>query len=72
MLPQRVAYLDLDTRKVDIEDIPDEVTRKFLGGRGINMYLLYHHVNPEIAPLSPQNPLIIGPGMLTYQHLSTL
>lgn len=65
MLPQRVAYLDLDTKKVDIEDIPEEITRKFLGGRGINMYLLYQHVGPEIAPFSPQNPLIIGPGMLT-------
>lgn len=65
MLPQRVAYLDLDTRKVDIKDIPEEVTRKFLGGRGINMYLLYHHINPEISPFSPQNPLIIGPGLLT-------
>jgi len=65
MLPQRVAYLDLDTGKVNIENIPEEITRKFLGGRGINMYLLYRHVEPETASFSPQNPLIIGPGMLT-------
>jgi len=65
MLPQRVAYLDLDSNRVDIKDIPEEITRKFLGGRGINMHLLYRHAGPETVPLSPQNPLIIGPGMLT-------
>jgi len=65
MLPQRVAYLDLDSNRVDIEDIPEDITRKFLGGRGINMYLLYRYASPQTVPLSPQNPLIIGPGMLT-------
>ena len=65
MLPQRVAYLDLDTRKVELKDIPEEITRKFLGGRGINMHFLYRHTRPEIDPLSPENSLIIGPGLLT-------
>ncbi|AMM41154.1 aldehyde:ferredoxin oxidoreductase [Candidatus Desulfofervidus auxilii] len=65
MLPQRIAYLDLDTTNVKIKEIPEEITKKFLGGRGINIHLLYNHVTPEIDPLSPQNPLIIGPGILT-------
>ena len=65
MLPQRVAYLDLNTGKVELKDIPEEITKKFLGGRGINMYLLYQHTKPGIDPLSPENPLIIGPGLLT-------
>jgi len=65
MLPQRIAYLDLDTRKVEIKDISEDITRKFLGGRGINMYLLYGHTKPETHPLSPENLLIVGPGLLT-------
>ncbi len=65
MLPQRVARLDLTTRQADIQNVPDEVTRKLLGGRGVNMYLLYRHVTPQTTPLSPANPLIIGPGLLT-------
>ena len=65
MLPQRIAYLDLDMRKVEVKEVPEEITRRFLGGRGINIYLLYHSVGPETHPLSPQNPLIIGPGMVT-------
>ena len=65
MLPQKIAYLDLDTKKVEVKEVPEEITRRFLGGRGINVYLLYHSVSPETHPLSQQNPLIIGPGMVT-------
>jgi len=65
MLPQKIGYLDLDTRNIELKSIPEEITRNFLGGRGINMYLLYNHAQPEIAPLSPENSLIIGPGLLT-------
>jgi len=65
VLPQKIAYLNLDTTDVEIKEIPKKITKKFLGGRGINMYLLYNHVKPETDPLSSENPLIIGPGLLT-------
>lgn len=35
-----------------------------LGGRGINMRLLYDRVGPEIKPLDPQNAVIFGSGPL--------
>ncbi|MDL1956966.1 MAG: aldehyde ferredoxin oxidoreductase family protein [Candidatus Desulfofervidus auxilii] len=65
MLPQRIAYLNLDRLDTEIVEIPLEITKKFLGGRGINIYLLYNQVTPEINPFSPKNPLIIGLGLLT-------
>jgi len=65
MLPQRIAYLNLDRLDTEIVEIPLEITKKFLGGRGINVYLLYNQVTPEINPFSPKNPLIIGLGLLT-------
>lgn len=65
MLPQRIAYLDLGSKKVEIRSISEETSKHFLGGRGINIYLLYHGVKPYMDPMSPQNPLIIGPGMIT-------
>jgi aldehyde:ferredoxin oxidoreductase len=37
---------------------------KYLGGRGINMYLLYNHLQPNTDPLSPYNELFIGAGLL--------
>ena len=65
LLPQKVACLDLDTRQVKIREIPEETTRSFLGGRGINMHLLYRHTKPATDPLSTENPLIVGTGLLT-------
>ncbi|HIC90776.1 MAG TPA: aldehyde:ferredoxin oxidoreductase [Syntrophaceae bacterium] len=61
----RIAYLDVTTEGVEMKTIPQELTQKFLGGRGINSYLLFNHTKPATDPLSPQNPLIIGPGLLT-------
>ena len=65
MFSQRIAYLDLSRKKVELGELPEDVSQKFLGGRGVNMYLLYQQTKPETAPLSPENPLIIGPGLLT-------
>ena len=65
MIPQKVAYLDLTTRKVRVEEVAPQVIRQFLGGRGMNMYLLRRHVIPRSDALAPCSPLIIGPGLLT-------
>jgi aldehyde:ferredoxin oxidoreductase len=65
VLPQRVVYLDMATGQTETEEIPEVTTRRFLGGRGINMHLLYHHTTEKTGPLSPENPLIIGAGLLT-------
>lgn len=62
---KKIAYIDLTKREVLIEDIPDGLRLKYLGGRGMNMYLLAKRFNPRIDPLSPENPLIFGTGLLT-------
>ncbi|MHA2239875.1 MAG: aldehyde ferredoxin oxidoreductase family protein, partial [Candidatus Hodarchaeales archaeon] len=40
------------------------IRESYLGGRGIDMYLLYNHLKPGIDPLSSENYLIIGTGLL--------
>ena len=62
---RKIAFIDLTKRRVEIEPIPLEVRRKFLGGRGLNMHLLSRFYTPTLDPLSPQNPLIFGAGLLT-------
>jgi len=57
MIPQKVAYLDLTTRKVRVEEVAPQVIRQFLGGRGMNMYLLRRHVIPRSDALAPCSPL---------------
>lgn len=60
-----LGHVDLTTRTVAISETPPELVRKFVGGRGLNMYYLYKYLKPNTDPLSPENPLIIGTGILT-------
>jgi len=64
-LNRKIAYIDLSTGKIETKPIPLEVRKKFLGGRGLDAYLLYNHTEKGIDPLSPKNTLMISGGILT-------
>ena len=49
----------------EIKDIPESLLRKYIGGRGINSALLFENTQKGLDPLSPENPLIFGAGLLT-------
>jgi aldehyde:ferredoxin oxidoreductase len=62
-----ILRVDLTNEKVTREAIPHEVIKKFVGGQGINNWLLWEHFlkkDPKIDPLSPDNVLIVGLGPL--------
>ena len=61
----KIAYIDLTTQTVTEEDIPSEWRRLFLGGRGINTFLLHNHSRLHQDPFDPKAPLIFGTGFLT-------
>lgn len=58
----KLLRVDLTNHKVTIEDIT-EIEEKYLGGRGVNSYLLLHELKPETKPLDPENMLIFSPGL---------
>ncbi len=62
---EQVAFIDLTTKQVQCKPIPEELLRSFLGGVGINAYLLYNHLPIGADPLSPENVLVFGAGLLT-------
>lgn len=62
---QRIAYVDLGDGSISIRMLPEEIVGKFIGGRGVNSYLLYHHLPAGINPLDASNILVIGAGALT-------
>ncbi|MCP4020376.1 MAG: aldehyde ferredoxin oxidoreductase family protein [Desulfobacteraceae bacterium] len=64
-LDRKIAYINLSTGKIDIKPIPLDVRRKFLGGRGLDAYLLLNHSKKGCDPLGPANPLIVSGGILT-------
>jgi aldehyde:ferredoxin oxidoreductase len=54
----------LTTGKIEIKPIPLQMREQFLGSRGLDAYLLYNHLKPEIDPLGPDNVAIISAGIL--------
>jgi aldehyde:ferredoxin oxidoreductase len=64
-LNRKIAYIDLTTGDIETRPIPLEVRKKFLGGRGLDAYLLYNHTEKGCDPLGPKNTLLISGGILT-------
>lgn len=63
-LNRHIAYIDLTTGEVRTESIPLEWRRRYIGGRGLDAYLLYTHCPPQADPLGPENVLLISAGLL--------
>lgn len=59
------AIIDLSNRDVKIERIDEEILKKFLGGRGLNVKALYDMTNEKVKPFDPENPIIFGTGPVT-------
>lgn len=63
-LNRKIAYIDLDTGTIRLESIPMEWRRKFVGGRGLDAYLLYTNTSAGCEPLGPDNVVVISAGLL--------
>ena len=64
-LNRKIAYIDLTTGDIQTKPIPLDVRKKFLGGRGLDAYLLYNHTKKGCDPIGPGNTLMISGGILT-------
>ncbi|MDY7036135.1 MAG: aldehyde ferredoxin oxidoreductase family protein [Thermodesulfobacteriota bacterium] len=64
-LKRQACFVDLTSKEVSFQTIPRRLRKLFLGGRGIDMYLLYNLLEPGIDPLGPENVLIVSAGLLT-------
>ncbi|MEK7354424.1 MAG: aldehyde ferredoxin oxidoreductase family protein, partial [Chloroflexota bacterium] len=60
----KILRVDLTEKKVTKEPLPDAWKTRFLGASGINDWILWNEVPPEVEPLSPENRLIFGVGPL--------
>ena len=64
VIPSRVLYIDLSTRRFWIEDRKD-LFEKYLGGAGVAIKLLHEECPRNADPLGPENPIIFAVGPLT-------
>ena len=62
---QKILYIDLPSGDSSAEELSPSLITRFLGGRGLNSKLLFDHCPAGTDPLGPDNPLIIGAGLLT-------
>jgi len=61
----KILRVNLTDHKLTDETLPEEILRKWLGGRGLGVYLALKEIDPKVDPLSPENKLIILTGPLT-------
>ncbi len=60
----RMLRVDLTARTFGVEEIPRDLYRDFLSARGLGVRYLYDEVAPGVDPLSPDNRLVLGIGIL--------
>ncbi|MFQ6015493.1 MAG: aldehyde ferredoxin oxidoreductase family protein [Anaerolineae bacterium] len=65
MIANLLAQINLTTDQIQLSPTPEHLIRGFLGGRGLNVYYLHKLLPAGIDPLGPENPLIVGTGLLT-------
>lgn len=59
----KILRVNLSNGKITAEPTM-KYAKRFLGGRGINQWILYNEVKPGIWPFDPANRLIFGTGVL--------
>ncbi len=61
----RVLWVDLNRRTVDVRPLDPQDVNDFMGGSGLGAAILARLVTPQTEPLSPENPLIFMTGPFT-------
>ncbi len=61
----RILDINLTNKSWRFSPVPEDVIWKFLGGRGFNLWYLFHHLSSTVDPLGPDSILIFSDGVLT-------
>ena len=59
MLTGKLAKIDLDTGRIDLDPIAGVTLRDYLGGRGLNMRLLFPWLKKSGDPFDPRSPIVV-------------
>ncbi len=60
----KILHVDLSEGIVEKEDLNLDTAERFIGGLGVNIKLAYDLMKPGVDPLSPENLIILGAGVL--------
>jgi len=70
-LEASILRVDLAKKSSKVEKIADQVLRKYLGGRGLGVRILYDELKSRVDPLKPENKLIFMTGPLVGTYVPT-
>ena len=62
---RKIWVADLTAKKILSENLDEPFARKYIGGVGFGIRLLYDRLAPRVDPLSPENLLIFSSGPLS-------
>ncbi|MGD9067179.1 MAG: aldehyde ferredoxin oxidoreductase family protein, partial [Desulfobacterales bacterium] len=60
----KILEIELNQKTSRVNDLPEGDARRFIGGAGLNAWLLYQSLRPSAKAGDPDNPLIFGAGPL--------
>jgi aldehyde:ferredoxin oxidoreductase len=61
----RLLKIDLTSKQIEKESIRADWVKDFIGGSGLAARMLWETLDPEVDPLSPENPMLWITGPLT-------
>ncbi len=60
----RTLYVNLTTKEIKEKPVTDEMKKKFTGGRGFGLKLIWDSIKPDTKWDSPENDLVITTGVM--------
>jgi aldehyde:ferredoxin oxidoreductase len=66
----KILHVDLTTQTTRVEEIPEPLLRRYLGGGGLAAYLLLRDMPPGVDPLGPDNVLVFTTSIINGLSLS--
>jgi len=67
----KVLRVDLTSGRISSEPLREDWARDFIGGKGLVFRYLYAELRPGTDPLSPENKVVIFPGLLAGTIVAT-
>ncbi len=69
-ITHKLLHIDLTSRQTRVEEIPEVILPKHLGGSALASYLLLRDLPPGVDPLGPENILVFTTSIVNGLSLS--